>query len=139
MRKAPASEKSKDEKPKESLNIPNTLAKTVLDQSLGASVNTFLLCSFMAVWDVLVSQGQVSSSASAASLVGPAIVGRLRTDFVPFMKAGWRFWPWVSLGNFALVPDVATRNLVGGLAGIVWGVYVNLFTAASVVPIVKEE
>lgn len=94
----------------------------------------------MASWDVLVAQGPPASSslASVASLVVAAVVDRLRADFVSFLKAGWRFWPWVSLGNFALVPDVATRNLVGGLAGIVWGVYVNLFAAGSA-PAVKEE
>ncbi|KIH94611.1 integral membrane protein mpv17 pmp22 family [Sporothrix brasiliensis 5110] len=141
-RKAPASNDKSDKLPKESLNIKNTIAKTLLDQSLGSSVNTFLFCSFMAAWDVLVTQGQFSATATApataASLVGTAVVNRVRTDFVPFMKAGWRFWPWVSLGNFALVPDVATRNLVGGLAGIVWGVYVNLFAAGSP-PALKEE
>ncbi|KAL1892846.1 hypothetical protein Sste5346_006737 [Sporothrix stenoceras] len=140
-RKAPAGEKAKakGEKPKESLSIPNTLAKTALDQSIGASVNTFLFCSYMAIWDVLVSQGQFAAGPAAASVVGAAVADRLSTDFVPFMKAGWRFWPWVSLGNFALVQDVATRNLVGGLAGIAWGVYVNLFAAGSAPAPVKEE
>lgn len=143
MRKASTSKKAakdKAEKPKESLNIPNTIAKTLLDQSIGASVNTFLFCSYMAAWDVLITQGVATSSspATAANVVGAAVVNRLQSDFVLFMKAGWRFWPAVSLGNFALVRDVATRNLVGGLAGIVWGVYVNLF-AAGPAALAKEE
>ncbi|CAK7206875.1 hypothetical protein SEUCBS139899_009681 [Sporothrix eucalyptigena] len=140
-RKAPASEK-KGEKPKESLNITNTICKTMLDQSFGSSVNTLMFCAYMAVWDLLVVQGALGQSLDAASLGGliaSTVAARVQSDFVPFMFAGWRFWPWVSLGNFALVPDVATRNLVGGIAGIAWGVYVNLFAAGSSAAAVKEE
>ena len=122
-------------KPRESLNIPNTIAKTLLDQSFGAGVNTFMFCAYTAAWDLFVVQRvleqQMLDMAALGGLITAAVAGRVSADFVPFMKAGWRFWPWVSLGNFALVSDVATRNLVGGLAGIAWGVYVNLFAAGS--------
>ncbi|CAK7232587.1 hypothetical protein SBRCBS47491_008322 [Sporothrix bragantina] len=140
-RKAPVSEKGG--KLKESLNIPNTIIKTLLDQSFGSCVNTFMFCAYMAVWDLFVVQraleDQPLDAAVLGGLVTAAVASRVSSDFVPFMKAGWRFWPWVSLGNFALVSDVATRNLVGGLAGIAWGVYVNLFAAGSSAAALKEE
>ncbi|CAK7231762.1 hypothetical protein SCUCBS95973_008029 [Sporothrix curviconia] len=146
-RKVLASEKGEKReqggKPKESLNIPNTIIKTLLDQSFGSCVNTFMFCAYMAVWDLFVVQQQQQQQpldvAALGGLVSAAVASRVSSDFVPFMKAGWRFWPWVSLGNFALVSDVATRNLVGGLAGIAWGVYVNLFAAGSSAVAVKEE
>lgn len=39
--------------------------------------------------------------------------------------AGFKFWPLVSLANLIFVP-VEQRMLVGGLAGLVWGIYVSL-------------
>ena len=45
------------------------------------------------------------------------------------MVAGWRLWPFVSLVNFAFVKSVETRNLIGALAGVVWGVYMSLFAS----------
>jgi len=39
--------------------------------------------------------------------------------------AGYKFWPLVTLVNLVLVP-VEQRMLVGGLAGLAWGVYVSL-------------
>lgn len=41
------------------------------------------------------------------------------------MVAGYKFWPFVTLGSLVLVP-VEQRMLVGGLAGIAWGFYVSL-------------
>ncbi len=39
--------------------------------------------------------------------------------------AGYKFWPIVTLLNLIVVP-VEQRMLVGGLAGLVWGVYLSL-------------
>lgn len=39
--------------------------------------------------------------------------------------AGYKFWPLVSILNLSVVP-VEQRMLVGGLAGLAWGVYVSL-------------
>ena len=111
---------------KAGLDVRNTVIKTLLDQSVGAGVNTLLFCVFMAVWGVL-----VEASGTADQSLYFAIAGSLSADFADLMVAGWKFWPLVSIGNFTLVQDIATRNLVGGLAGIVWGVYVNLFAAGS--------
>ncbi len=86
----------------------------------------------MASWQVLmVDGGAAATHATLHAALAAAVARYLRADFVRLLMAGWRFWPLVSLGNFALVPDLATRNLVGGLAGIVWGVYVNLLAAGS--------
>ncbi|KAF3350173.1 Spore wall maturation protein DIT1 [Verticillium dahliae VDG2] len=52
-----------------------------------------------------------------------------RREFVPIITAGWRLWPAVSLVNFAFVKTVPMRNLVGGLAGVGWGIYMSLFAA----------
>jgi hypothetical protein len=41
------------------------------------------------------------------------------------MIAGYKFWPLVSILNLSVVP-VEQRMLVGGLAGLAWGVYVSL-------------
>lgn len=58
-----------------------------------------------------------------------AILDRVAREFVPLITAGWRLWPAVSLINFAFVKSVQGRNLVGGLAGVGWGIYVSLFAA----------
>lgn len=41
------------------------------------------------------------------------------------LVAGYKFWPFVTLLNLVVVP-VEQRMLVGGLAGLAWGVYVSL-------------
>ncbi len=41
------------------------------------------------------------------------------------IMAGYKFWPWVSLLNLTVVP-VEQRMFVGGLAGVVWGIYISL-------------
>lgn len=39
--------------------------------------------------------------------------------------AGYKFWPLVTLTNLIVVP-VERRMFVGGLAGLVWGIYISL-------------
>ena len=41
------------------------------------------------------------------------------------IKAGWSFWPMVSLSNLVVVP-FEYRMLVGNISGLLWGTYVNL-------------
>lgn len=52
-----------------------------------------------------------------------------KVEFMPIMSAGWRLWPFVSLFNFVVVKSVEVRNLVGSLAGVVWGIYMSLVAA----------
>ena len=54
-----------------------------------------------------------------------------KAEFVDLVLASWKFWPWVSIVNFAVLKTVAARSLAGNLAGIAWGVYMSLFAAAQ--------
>lgn len=47
-------------------------------------------------------------------------------DFWPMIFAGWKLWPIVSLVNYTFIKTVAGRNLLGSLAGMVWGIYLSL-------------
>lgn len=49
-----------------------------------------------------------------------------RGDMWPLLKVSWRFWPLVAGVNYTMVRTVRMRNLIGGLAGIVWGTYMSL-------------
>ncbi len=49
-------------------------------------------------------------------------------NFWPFMLAGLKLWPFVSVLNFTVVP-ANQRLLVGNLFGVVWGVYLSLMAA----------
>lgn len=44
------------------------------------------------------------------------------------LLAGYRFWPLVCLLNLVMVP-LEYRGLVGNGAGIVWGIFVSLWSA----------
>jgi hypothetical protein len=52
-----------------------------------------------------------------------------KADFAPLIYAGWKLWPAVSIVNFAAIKTVEGRNLVGALAGVVWGIYMSLIAA----------
>ncbi len=49
-----------------------------------------------------------------------------KDEFWGIYTAGLKLWPAVSLFNFAVVKDVATRNQIGMAAGIAWGTYMSL-------------
>ncbi|EXJ91632.1 hypothetical protein A1O3_00182 [Capronia epimyces CBS 606.96] len=95
---------------REQLSIPNTLAKFILDQTVGSALNTLY---FVAMINVLKGAGWSQ------------VLTALQRDFWPMLVAGYKFWPLVTLGNLVLVP-VEQRMLVGGLAGLAWGIYVSL-------------
>lgn len=98
------------------LSIPNTIIKFVLDQTIGAAVNTLLFS--------LVFAGFKGASLEQAVQIA-------RQDFWGLMSAGWTLWPLVSAVNFTLVKSVATRNLVGSVAGMAWNVYLSLCAGDS--------
>lgn len=75
--------------------------------------------------DFLLSGGAVD----AGRVDWEKVVSQSVADFWPLMMSGWSFWPLVSLVNFAFVREVETRNLVGGLAGVAWGMYMSGFAA----------
>jgi hypothetical protein len=98
------------------LSITNTVIKFSLDQTFGASINTFLFS--------LVFAGFKGASLEQALQIA-------RQDFWGLMSAGWTLWPFISAINFAVVKKVETRNLVGGLAGMAWTIYLSLCASDS--------
>lgn len=127
--------------PEPTLDLRNTAVKFVLDQTAGAAANTLLFSLFMHSLQAAMAHRPAGAGASAAFLARGAgaldyarvdwraVGARARGEFGPIMRAGWRLWPFVSLFNFAVVKSVATRNLVGSLAGVVWGIYMSLVAA----------
>lgn len=118
------------------LNVRNTIIKTLLDQTVGAAVNTIMFTMFM----YPLKAAMAHHPPGYESLFGKSVfdyravnwqtaVAKSRAEFWPLIKAGFTFWPFVSLLNFAVIKDVPTRNLVGSLAGVAWGVYMSLFAA----------
>ncbi|KAL4905291.1 hypothetical protein BDW74DRAFT_21108 [Aspergillus multicolor] len=114
--KAEGGEKGK-EKPRAEVeprpNVKNIVAKIVVDQIIGGAWNTF---AFIATMGVLRGQDY------------EVIKGEILENFWPYMLAGLKFWPLVSILNFTVIP-ANQRMLVGNLFGVVWGVYVSLMAA----------
>jgi protein Mpv17 len=98
------------------LNIPNTIAKFLIDQSLCASVNTVAFITAMAYF-----KGKPTAE----------VVQVVQRDFWPLLTAGWRLWPVVSLTNYAVIKDIPTRTLVGNMAGVAWNVYLSLVSGGK--------
>ncbi|KAK3372024.1 hypothetical protein B0H63DRAFT_513541 [Podospora didyma] len=126
------------------LNKGNTLIKTLLDQTVGAAINTLLFSMFMhGIQAAMAHRTAAGSGAPAQSLefllsgkavqygnVDWAVVwAKTSREFFSIIKASWTFWPFVSLVNFAFLKSVASRTLMGSLAGLVWGVYMSLIAA----------
>lgn len=93
------------------LNVRNTVLKFLIDQTVGATVNTILFIMIMA--------GLRGASMEEALLL-------VRLEFWPILFAGVRLWPLVSIVSFTVVESVEARNLLGSLAGMAWGVYLSL-------------
>ncbi|KAK4453342.1 hypothetical protein QBC34DRAFT_203066 [Podospora aff. communis PSN243] len=111
------------------LNKGNTAIKTLLDQTLGAAVNTMLFSLFMHGIRMAMEGGGAGpwGEIRMERVDWGVVMGRARGEFWAILKAGWTFWPWVSLVNFCFLERVESRNLVGSLAGLGWGVYMSLF------------
>ncbi|KAL4794435.1 hypothetical protein BDV19DRAFT_390273 [Aspergillus venezuelensis] len=95
------------------LNVKNTVAKIVVDQVIGGAWNTV---AFIATMGFLRGQDY------------EVIKNEILNNFWPFMLAGLKLWPFVSILNFTVVP-ADQRLLVGNLFGVVWGVYLSLMAA----------
>jgi protein Mpv17 len=98
------------------LSLSNAIIKFVLDQTVGAAVNTLLFS--------LVFAGFKGASLEQAVQI-------TKQDFWGLMSAGWKLWPLVSAVNFTVVKSVETRNLVGSLAGMGWNIYLSLCAGDS--------
>ncbi|POR33272.1 Mpv17/PMP22 family protein [Tolypocladium paradoxum] len=128
--------------PQQPLSLRNTLAKFLLDQTLGAAANTLLFSvSLRALQDAMAPAPRITGFHRAwAYWSGPRAIDFARVDFAavwdaaraefwPLVGAGARFWPVVSIVNFTLVKTVEGRNLVGAVAGVAWGVYMSMVAA----------
>lgn len=120
----------------------NTSIKFLLDQTVGAAVNTLLYSTFTR--SLRMASGHAphitnvfkaveywtSPHAIDFSLVDFGIVwAEAKEEFWPLIFAGYKLWPFISLINFTFVKSVQGRNLVGALAGVAWGVYICLVSA----------
>ncbi|KAG6094608.1 hypothetical protein E4U30_003218 [Claviceps sp. LM220 group G6] len=140
--KKPALKKTSEQQQQQQqhpLNIRNTLTKFILDQTLGATLNTLLfslyihsihmamphaprLTSFTKAASYWVSPGVIDFSAVDTRLVLQAALA----EFWTIVSAGIKLWPAVSLLNYTLVRTVEGRSLVGCVAGLGWGVYMSM-------------
>ncbi|MCJ1311270.1 hypothetical protein MMC25_004941 [Agyrium rufum] len=95
------------------LDLTNTAIKFLLDQSLGALVNTV---AFLTVIKALRggSPGEC--------------IRTVQTELWPIMTTAYKLWPLVSVLNFTVVP-VERRVVVGSMVGLGWGVYMALRSA----------
>lgn len=68
------------------------------------------------------------SGAQCNAIMRSRLTVLITQNFWPFMLAGLKLWPFVSVLNFTVVP-ASQRLLVGNLFGVVWGVYLSLMAA----------
>ncbi|KAG6136516.1 hypothetical protein E4U12_001170 [Claviceps purpurea] len=124
------------------LNIRNTLTKFILDQTLGATLNTLLFSLYIhSIHMAMPHAPRLTSFAKAASYwVSPGVIDFSAVDtrlvlqaalaeFWTIVFAGIKLWPAVSLVNYTLVRTVEGRSLVGCVAGLGWGVYMSMMAA----------
>ncbi|KAJ0123125.1 hypothetical protein N8I77_010199 [Diaporthe amygdali] len=125
------------------LDVPHTIIKFILDQTVGAAFNTLMFSFFTHSIKQAMAHRPLTTDPSAGIAFltsGKAIdysqvdwrqvLELAKLEFYPIMVAGLSLWPAVSLFNFVVVKTVEGRNLVGSLAGVVWGVYMSLFAAS---------
>ncbi|AEO54675.1 hypothetical protein MYCTH_2297485 [Thermothelomyces thermophilus ATCC 42464] len=132
------------------LNKRNTVVKTLLDQTVGMAANTVLFSLFMhgirqgmahhyaareAAGDGDARFGGLglgfllgSDAVRYRDVAWASVWAKAKGEFWDLAKAGWRFWPLVSLVNYVFVTSVEARSLVGALAGLGWGIYLCLVT-----------
>ncbi|KAF9869237.1 Mpv17/PMP22 family protein [Colletotrichum karsti] len=124
------------------LNIRNTIIKLLLDQTVGAALNTLAFSMFVGgIQAAMARPAHLSAPEDSARFLvsrgaidygrvdWKVVVARARADFLPIFFAGLKLWPLVSLVNFSFIKSIEGRNLVGALAGVVWGIYMSLVAA----------
>lgn len=103
------------QKAKKQLSIRNTAIKFLLDQSIGAAVNTVLF-----IMGISMLRGQSWQSC----------VEETKTGFWPLVFAGQKLWPLVSIISLTLVP-VEQRMVFGGTIGVGWGIFLSLMAGGK--------
>ncbi|USW57328.1 hypothetical protein Slin15195_G106470 [Septoria linicola] len=92
------------------LSVRNTIIKFLLDQIIAASVNTAMYICLM---------GSIKGHSYEY------IMNDLYSNFWSLRFTSYRFWPFVCLLNFAVVP-MRFHPYVGTAAGMAWGVFLSL-------------
>ena len=109
------------------LNVKNTVIKLVLDQTIGAAVNTVLFSLFMhsiqsamarplgapysnpdqsaqyLVYGLLGKEGVNWANEGLRNVDRRKVVDRAQNEFFPLMIAGLKLWPVVSFVNFTFI------------------------------------
>ncbi|KAH7398701.1 hypothetical protein DE146DRAFT_655348 [Phaeosphaeria sp. MPI-PUGE-AT-0046c] len=94
----------------------NILIKFILDQTIGALVNTLMFLAYIAY---------VNASQQGKTDPWGAVVKDCSERTWPMMKDGYKFWPAISLISFVWVP-VDKRVVFGCSVGVIWGIYLSL-------------
>lgn len=94
----------------------NTLAKFILDQTIGAVFNTLMFLVYMAY---------VNDNGTGKTASWSTVQADVSERFWPMIMDGYKFWPAVSLAGFLWVP-VDKRVVFGCSVGVLWGIYLSL-------------
>lgn len=103
------------DKVKKKLSIRNTIVKFLLDQSIGAAVNTVMF-----IMGIAMLRGQSLEAGWEET----------KTGFWPLVFAGQKLWPLVSIISLTLVP-VEQRMVFGSIIGVGWGIFLSLVGSKS--------
>lgn len=116
--------KTADEKPvtptKTQISKANILIKFLLDQTIGAIVNTLMFLAYMAY---------VNASQQGTQNAWGAVTQDCSNKTWPMMKDGYKFWPLISLISFLWIP-LDKRVVFGASVGVIWGIYLSLAAGA---------
>lgn len=111
-----AGEKKTTAKVETQTSKTNILVKFLLDQTIGALVNTLMFLAYMAY---------VNATQQGKADAWDAVVKECSDKTWPMMKDGYKFWPAISLISFVWVP-VDKRVVFGCSVGVIWGIYLSL-------------
>lgn len=103
------------QKAKKQLSIRNTIIKFLLDQSIGAAVNTIMF-----IMGIAMLRGYSLQYGWEET----------KTGFWPLTFAGQKLWPLVSIISLTLVP-VEQRMVFGSIVGVGWGIFLSLMAGGK--------
>ena len=103
------------QKAKKQLSIRNTIIKFLLDQSIGAAVNTIMF-----IMGIAMLRGYSLQYGWEET----------KTGFWPLTVAGQKLWPMVSIISLTLVP-VEQRMVFGSIVGVGWGIFLSLMAGGK--------
>jgi hypothetical protein len=108
------------QRPESRTSKRNILIKFMLDQTIGALVNTLMFLAYM---------GYVNASQHGKQDAWGTVVKDCSDKTWPMMKDGYKFWPAISLISFVWIP-VDKRVVFGCSVGVIWGIYLSLMVDA---------